>query len=63
MMNLPRALVDYGERNAVAEFLERMAPKTGRSKQFQDWASEIRKGINPDLIPTSSYPGCSQDPC
>ncbi len=62
-MNLPRALVDWGERDAVAQFLERMAPKTARSKQFQDWASEIRKGINPDLIPTLSVPGCSQDPC
>jgi hypothetical protein len=62
-MNLPRALVDWGERNAVAQFLERMAPKTVRSKQFQGWAAEIRKGINPDLIPTFSAQGCSQDPC
>jgi len=62
-MNLPRALVDRGERRAVAEFLELMAPKTVRSKQLEQWATEIRKGINPDLIPTFSYPGCSQDPC
>jgi hypothetical protein len=62
-MNLPRALVDWGERRAVAEFLERMAPKTDRSKQFRDWAAEIRKGVNPDLIPTFSSAGCSQDPC
>ena len=27
-MNLPRALVDWGERRTVAEFFERMAPKT-----------------------------------
>jgi hypothetical protein len=62
-MNLPRALVDWGERRAVAEFYERMAPKTTRAKQFQDWAAEIRKGINPDLIPTFSFPNCSQGPC
>ena len=62
-MNLPRSLVDWGERRAVAEFFERMAPKTVRSKQFQDWAAEILKGVNPDLIPTLSFPGCSQDPC
>jgi len=62
-MNLPRALVDWGERHVVAEFFERMAPKTVRSKQFQDWAAEIRKGVNPDLIPTFSFEGCSQDPC
>jgi BlaR1 peptidase M56 len=62
-MNLPRALVDWGQRSAVAQFLDRMAPKTVRSRQFQDWAAEIRKGINPDLIPTFSAQGCAQDPC
>ena len=60
-MNLSRALVDWGERDAVAQFLERMAPKTIQSKQFQDWARQIRKGINPDLLPIFS--GCSQGPC
>ncbi len=62
-MNLQRSLVDWGERSAVAEFLERMAPKTARSKQFLDWAAEIRKGVNPEGMPTFSYPGCTQDPC
>jgi hypothetical protein len=62
-MNLPRALVDWGERREVADFLERMAPKTVRSRQFQDWAAEIRRGINPDLIPTFSYGGCTKGPC
>ncbi len=60
-MNLSRALVDWGERDAVAQFLECMAPKTIQSKQFEDWAQQIRKGINPDLIPIFS--GCSQSPC
>jgi hypothetical protein len=62
-MNLQRSLLDWGERSAVAEFLERMAPKTARSKQLLDLAAEIRKGINPDGMPTFSYPGCTQGPC
>ena len=62
-MNLPRALIDRGERRAVAEFFERMAPKTFNSKRFQDWAAQIRAGINPETIPTFSYPGCEHDPC
>jgi len=62
-MNLPRALIDRGERRTVADFLDRMAPKTVRTQQYQEWAAQIRKGINPDLIPTYSMPGCTQDPC
>jgi hypothetical protein len=62
-MNLPRALVDWGERSVVAEFLERMAPKTVRSKELRGWAAEIRKGVNPDLRPTMGYMGCTQGPC
>ena len=62
-MNLQRASADWGERRAVAEFFERMPPKTVRAKQFQDWATQILKGVNPDLIPTFSFPGCSHDPC
>jgi hypothetical protein len=62
-MNLPRALVDWGDRQTVVEFFERIAPKTARAKQFREWAAEILNGINPDLIPTASYPGCSKDPC
>lgn len=62
-MNLPRALVDRGERSAVADFLDRMAPKSDRAAQFKAWAADIRKGINPNLMPTYSHPGCTQDPC
>ncbi len=62
-MNLPRALVDWGERSVAAEFLERMAPKTVRSKELLGCAAEIRKGVNPDLRPTMSYMGCTQGPC
>jgi hypothetical protein len=61
-MNLPRAIVDSGEREAVAQFLERMSGKTIRADQFKEWAGQIRKGINPDLH-RMSYPGCSHDPC
>jgi hypothetical protein len=61
MMDLPRALLDWGERDAVAQFLERMAPKTIRSGELRDWAEQIRKGINPDLRPM--FTGCSQAPC
>ncbi len=62
-MNLPRALVDWGERRVVIEFLRRMAPKTTRRQQFEEWAAELAKGVNPDLLPTFSAPGCSNDPC
>jgi hypothetical protein len=50
-MALPRSLVDWGERDAVAQFLERCARFCDRGEQFRKWAGEIRKGINPDLIP------------
>jgi hypothetical protein len=50
-MALPRSLVDWGERDAVAQFLERCARFCDRGEQFKKWAGEIRKGINPDLIP------------
>ena len=62
-LNLPRALIDAGERSAVADFFDRMAPKMERTAQFKSWAADIRKGINPDSIPAFSYPGCSHDPC
>jgi hypothetical protein len=62
-MNLQRALVDWGERSAVAVFLERMAPKTNHPQRLLDWAAQIRKGINPNDMPTFGYPGCTQGPC
>jgi len=60
-MNLMRALVDWGERSAVADFLDKMAPKIKRTREFQQWAADIRKGLNPDLIPTRG--GCKVGPC
>jgi hypothetical protein len=62
-MNLPRALVDRGQRRAVIDFLQRMAPKTRRAKQFQEWAAELSKGVNPDMLPIFTAPGCTNDPC
>jgi hypothetical protein len=61
LMNLPRTLIDWGERDAVAQFLERIAPKTIRAEEFCDWAARIRKGENPDMRPIMI--GCSQEPC
>jgi len=50
-MTLARQLVDWGEREAVAQFLDRCARFNQRGKDLAEWAAEIRKGINPDLIP------------
>jgi hypothetical protein len=61
LLNLPRTLIDWGERDAAAQFLERIAPKTLRTKEFQDWAAQIRKGVNPDMRPIMV--GCGQEPC
>jgi hypothetical protein len=62
-MNLPRALVDWGERRAVIDFYRRMAPKTRRAPEFRMWANQLSKGLNPDLLPTFSTAACSNDPC
>jgi hypothetical protein len=61
LMNLPRTLIDWGERDAAAQFLERIASKTIRAKEFQGWAAQIRKGENPDMSPIMV--GCGQEPC
>jgi len=52
---LPRSLVDRGERSAVAEFLDRCVrfSSAERGRQLQDWASQIPKGTNPDLQPSN----------
>jgi len=60
-MTLARALVDWGERETVARFLDKCAAFSNRSEPFRRWATEIRKGINPDLIPYAT--GCAKDPC
>lgn len=50
-MTLARSLVDWGEREAVAKFLDRCAQINRESDKYKLWAADIRKGINPDLIP------------
>jgi hypothetical protein len=62
-MNLARALVDAGEREAVAKYLDAMSSKLDRGPQLKEWAAQIRQGINPDLLPTFSQPGCTRGPC
>ena len=53
-MTLARQLVDWGERESVAQFLDRCAQFNYRSKDLTEWAAQIRKGINPDLTPYRS---------
>ena len=50
-MALARQLVDWGEREAVALFLDRCAQFNHRGKEMVEWAAQIHKGINPDLTP------------
>ncbi len=61
LMNLPRTLIDWGERDSAAQFLERIASKTLRAKELQEWAARIRRGENPDMRPVMT--GCGQEPC
>jgi hypothetical protein len=51
-MSLARELVDAGEREAVATFLERCAKFNRAERQLGNWAGQIRKGLNPNLTPT-----------
>src|SRR5262245_39503346 len=53
-MTLARQLLDLGEREAVAEFLDRCGQFNYRGKDLADWAAQIRQGINPDLTPYRS---------
>jgi len=58
-VTLARNLVDWGERSAVAEFLEHCAKFNQVSPEFYQlsaWAAQIRAGKNPDLVPYHSYP-------
>ena len=58
---LARALVDWGYRDAVATYLERIARDHRDAPKFTEWAALIRKGRNPDLIPYQT--GCGKEPC
>jgi beta-lactamase regulating signal transducer with metallopeptidase domain len=54
-MTLARQLVDWGEREAVAKFLDKCAKFNSRGKDLSEWATQIRMGINPDLIPYHTF--------
>jgi hypothetical protein len=60
-MTLARSLVDWGEREVVAKFLDQCARLNQESEKYKNWAADIRKGINPDLIPYRT--GCGTEPC
>lgn len=50
-MTFARQLVDWGERAAVAQFLDRCARFNRRGKELAEWAAQLRQGLNPDLTP------------
>ena len=51
-LSVARHLVDWGERDAVAQFLERCSKfNIERGKNMAEWAAQIRTGVNPDLLP------------
>jgi len=50
-MSLPRALVEAGERESVATFLDRCAKFNSQNKRLAEWAVQIREGLNPKLTP------------
>lgn len=58
---LARSLVDWGYRDAVATYLERLARGHRESQKLTEWAALIRQGRNPDLIPY--HTGCAKEPC
>jgi hypothetical protein len=51
-MSLARSLVDAGEREGVATFLDRCA-KFNSDRRLAEWAVEIRQGLNPKMMPSS----------
>jgi hypothetical protein len=51
-MSLARALVDAGERESVATFLDRCAKFNSENKRLTEWAVQIREGLNPKLTPS-----------
>ncbi len=60
-MTLARTLVDAGQRDIVARYLDRCAEIAMKGEQYKRWADDIRQGINPDLIPYAT--GCANEPC
>jgi hypothetical protein len=50
-MSLARGLLDAGEREGVATFLEHCARFNAANMPLAEWAAEIRKGQEPKLRP------------
>ncbi len=50
-MSLARNLVDAGERESVAKFLDHCAKFNRANEPLTAWAAQIRKGLNPRLMP------------
>jgi hypothetical protein len=57
-MTLPSLLIDAGERDAVADFLERCAKFSSYGREYSNWARQIRRGVNPRMYPVhmSAHP-------
>ena len=51
-MSLARDLVDAGERDGVATFLDRCAKFNFDNRRLAEWAVQIREGLNPKLTPS-----------
>ena len=49
-ISLARSLVDAGERESVAAFLDRCAKFNRDSRRLAEWAVQIREGLNPKLV-------------
>lgn len=50
-MSLPDSLVQTGDREAVAKFLDRCAKFDDAHEPLAKWAAEIRSGLNPRMMP------------
>jgi hypothetical protein len=51
-LSLARTLVEAGEREGVAMFLDRCAKFNFDNRRLAVWAVEIRQGLNPRLMPS-----------
>jgi hypothetical protein len=54
-LSLARSLVDAGEREGVATFLDRCAKFNKDNKRLAEWAVQIREGLNPRLLPSFKF--------
>lgn len=52
-MLLAAKLLDWGQREAVANFLDRCAKFSSYGRRYSQWAAMIRRGVNPPLFPVN----------